>query len=233
MRPPSGPPWSRFHQIIQKTEPIRRYGRVNQVVGLVVEGTGPLAAIGDMCHIEMAGKKAGVPAEVVGFRDHRVLLMPVGEIRGIEPGAAIVPQGFPAQARVGKNLLGRVLDSLGAPMDEKGPLELEGETPLYAQPSNSVLRKRIAQPIDVGVKAINALLTIGKGQRMAIFSGSGVGKSTLLGMMARHTSAEVRVIALIGERGREVREFIEKDLGEEGLQSSPSTSGARAKTSCS
>ena len=220
MNPSPEPLWFPLHQIIQKAEPIRRYGRVSQVIGLVIEGVGPVAAIGEMCQIELEGKGRAVPAEVVGFRDHKILLMPLGEVRGIEPGWKISPLGFPAQAPVGKALLGRVLDGMANPIDGKGPMTVEGETPLYAHPSNPVLRKRITQPIDVGIKAINALLTIGKGQRMAIFSGSGVGKSTLLGMMARHTAAEVSVIGLVGERGREVREFIEKDLGAEGLKRS-------------
>jgi len=220
MMPPADSPWARYHQILQEAETIRRYGRVCQVIGLVIEGVGPVTAIGDMCQIDLQGGKRAVPAEVVGFRNQKVLFMPVGDVRGIEPGAKITPLGFQAQARVGKNLLGRVLDGMGNPMDNKGPLFLEEERPLYVRPSNPVLRKRISEPIDVGIKAINALLTLGKGQRMTIFSGSGVGKSTLLGMMARHTTAEISVIALIGERGREVREFIERDLGEEGLKRS-------------
>lgn len=220
MRPSAESRWSQFHEVIRRAEPIRRFGRVSQVIGLVIEGIGPVAAIGDMCHINQDRKRAVVPAEVVGFRDDKILLMPLGEVRGIEPGCKIIPLGFPAQAPVGKNLLGRVLDGMGNPVDDKGGLSFERECPLYARPSSAVLRKRITQPIDVGIRAINALLTIGKGQRMAIFSGSGVGKSTLLGMMARHTTAEVSVIGLVGERGREVREFIEKDLGAEGLRRS-------------
>jgi flagellum-specific ATP synthase len=212
--------WSQFHEIIRQAETVRRFGRVTQVIGLVIEGIGPVAAIGDMCHINRDRKGAVVPAEVVGFRNDKILLMPLGEVRGIEPGCKIIPLGFPAQSPVGKNLLGRVLDGMGNPVDDKGGLSFEGERPLYARPSSAVLRKRITRPIDVGIRAINALFTIGKGQRMAIFSGSGVGKSTLLGMMARHTTAEVNVIALVGERGREVREFIEKDLGAEGLRRS-------------
>ena len=220
MTPLSPSPWFPYGEAIQKTETIRRFGRVSQVVGLVIEGIGPTAAVGDGCHISVAGWPQPIPAEVVGFRDEKILLMPLGEVRGIEPGCRIMPLGAPAQASVGKGLLGRVLDGMGQPMDEKGPVDYEGEVPLYARPLNPVLRKRITQPVDVGVRAINALLTIGRGQRMAIFSGSGVGKSTLLGMMARHTTADVNVIALIGERGREVREFLEKDLGEEGLKRS-------------
>jgi flagellum-specific ATP synthase len=146
--------------------------------------------------------------------------MPLGDSRGIQPGDPILPMGVPAQAQVGRSLLGRVLDGMGNPIDNRGPLAGEKEYPLYASPTDPIFRRRIAQPVDVGVKAINALLAIGKGQRMAVFSGSGVGKSTLLGMMARHTTAQVNVVALIGERGREVREFIEKDLGEEGLKKS-------------
>jgi flagellum-specific ATP synthase len=220
MKPPSPSPWFPYAEAIQKTETIRRFGRVSQVVGMVIQGIGPAAAVGDVCHIPVAGRPQPIPAEVVGFRDEKVLLMPLVVVRGIDPGCRIMPLGAPAQASVGRGLLGRVLDGLGQPMDEKGPVDYEGETPLYARPLNPVLRKRITQPVDVGVRAINALLTIGRGQRMAIFSGSGVGKSTLMGMMARHTTADVNVIALIGERGREVREFLEKDLGEEGLKRS-------------
>ncbi|HSR11913.1 MAG TPA: FliI/YscN family ATPase, partial [Thermodesulfobacteriota bacterium] len=176
--------------------------------------------VGEICRVAPDKKPWGIPAEVVGFRDHKNLLMPLGEVRGIQPGSRIVPLGRPAHAPVGMSLLGRVIDAMGNPMDQKGPLAAEKSAPLYSEPSNPVLRRRIRAPIDVGVKAVNALLTVGKGQRMAIFSGSGVGKSTLLGMMARHTAAEVSVIGLIGERGREVREFIEKDLGEEGLRRS-------------
>jgi flagellum-specific ATP synthase len=193
---------------------------VNQVIGLVIEGLGPVAAIGDICRIQLKGKGESIPAEVVGFRDHKILLMPLGDSRGIQPGDPILPMGVPAQAQVGRGLLGRVLDGMGNPIDNRGPLAGEKEYPLYASPTDPIFRRRITQPVDVGVKAINALLAIGKGQRMAVFSGSGVGKSTLLGMMARHTTAQVNVVALIGERGREVREFIEKDLGEEGLKKS-------------
>jgi flagellum-specific ATP synthase len=209
-----------YHQLIKDANPIRRYGWTNQVIGLVIEGNGPISSIGEMCHINLMSAGKEILAEVVGFRDHKILLMPLGDIQGIEPGCAIVPMGVPAQALVGKYLLGRVIDAMGNPIDQRGPLPLGKEYSLYAAPLNPISRQRISQPIDVGIKAINALCTFGKGQRMAIFSGSGVGKSTLLGMMARHTAAEVNVVALIGERGREVREFIEKDLGEEGLKRS-------------
>jgi flagellum-specific ATP synthase len=209
-----------YHHLIRDAQTIQRYGWINQVIGLVIEGNGPISSIGEMCRIHLKNLHKEIPAEVVGFRDHKILLMPLGDMQGIEPGCAILPIGVPAQAQVGSHLLGRVIDAMGNPIDQRGTLSLGKEYPLYAAPLNPVSRQRISQPIDVGIKAINALCTFGKGQRMAIFSGSGVGKSTLLGMMARHTTAEVNVVALIGERGREVREFIEKDLGEEGLKRS-------------
>ena len=159
-------------------------------------------------------------AEVVGFRDNRILLMPLGDLRGVGPGSLISATGEPAVVKVGSGLLGRVLDGLGMPMDGKGPLNAHDAYPLYAEPLNPLERARIRDPLDVGVKAINGCFTAAKGQRLGVFAGSGVGKSTLLGMMARNTSADVSVIALIGERGREVKEFIEKDLGEDGLKRS-------------
>jgi flagellum-specific ATP synthase len=215
----SRPSWEEYYSLLRSAPTIKGYGRVIQVIGLVVEGLGPSAAIGDICHIKPRNGSA-VPAEVVGFRDHKVLLMPFGDLRGIEPGCRIVPLGVPAQAQVGDALLGRVLDGAGSPLDAAAPPSLRLSYPLYAPTQNPLRRQRISEPVDVGVKAINALLTLGKGQRMTILAGSGIGKSTLLGMMARHTSAEVSVLALIGERGREVREFIEKDLGPEGMKRS-------------
>jgi flagellum-specific ATP synthase len=212
--------WLQYGELVKMAQAIQTYGRVVQVIGLVIEGEGPAAAIGDICHLKMRNERNPIVAEVVGFRGNRVLLMPLGELRGIEPGCRIIPKGSPARVRISRQLLGRVLDGLGHPIDEKGPIVYEGENPLYGQPLNPISKRRISEPIDVGIKAINGLLTIGKGQRIAIFSGSGVGKSTLLGMMARHTAASVSVIALIGERSREVREFIEKDLGQEGLKRS-------------
>jgi flagellum-specific ATP synthase len=217
---PSLSHWLHYNHLVERAETLKTFGRVVQVIGLVVEGEGPVSAVGDICHLMVRNEKNGIVAEVVGFRDNKVLLMPLGELRGVEPGSQIIPRGSPARVRVGRGLLGRVLDGLGHPIDQKGPIAYEGERPLYGQGINPVSKQRISEPIDVGIKAINGLLTIGKGQRVAIFSGSGVGKSTLLGMMARHTAASVSVIALIGERSREVREFIEKDLGEEGLKRS-------------
>jgi flagellum-specific ATP synthase len=212
--------WASFDPLIQKTRTVKTYGRVVQVIGLVVEGIGPLSAIGDMCCIREKGGGRIIPAEIVGFRDNKMLLMPLGEMRGIEPGCQIIPLGSPSQVQVSRNMLGRVLNALGNPIDLKGPVAFEEQYPLYAEPPQPLLRQRISHWVDVGVKAINALLTLGKGQRITIFSGSGVGKSVLLGMIARHTNAPMNVIGLIGERGREVREFIEKDLGEEGLKKS-------------
>ena len=220
MNPPVNMFWAECPLLIQGAKIIKNRGQVIQVIGLVIEGIGPASAIGDMCLLQLKGTGVEIPAEVVGFRDHKILLMPLGDTRGIEPGGTIIPLEIPAQVKVGEGLLGRVLNGVGDPIDQKGMISLKETYPLYATPSNPILRQRITQPIDVGIKAINGLLTLGKGQRIALFSGSGVGKSTLLGMMARHTAAKICVVALIGERGREVREFIEKDLGEEGLQRS-------------
>ncbi len=214
------PLWTPYYEAIEQARLVRCYGRVVQVVGLVVEGIGPRLAVGEVVSIDRGEEEGPVTAEVVGFREKRMLFMPLGETRGIQPGNRIMPSGHRATAKIGTNLLGRILNALGDPIDHKGPLKTEMAYPIYASPPSPLLRQRIMAPIDVGIKAINGLITIGKGQRVAIFSGSGVGKSTLLGMIARHTTAPVNVVGLIGERGREVREFIEKDLGEEGLRKS-------------
>jgi flagellum-specific ATP synthase len=173
--------------------------------------------VGSICEVSVFKGKGRMLAEVVGFREGRILLMPLGEMRGVEPGSAIRLVGAQAGVPVSESLLGRVIDGLGNPMDGKGPLQPEMQYPLYAEPLNPMERERISEPVDVGVRAINGLLTLGKGQRIGILSGSGVGKSTLLGMIARHTAADISVIALIGERGRELKDFIERDLGPEGL----------------
>ncbi len=206
---------------VKETDPIKVYGRVDKGVGLVIEGLGPRADIGDACLIQPGDGVSGevVEAEVIGFRQERILLMPLQEMRGIGPGSRIVAKGRQRYVRVGQELLGRVIDGLGNPMDGKG--HINGQLyPIYQDPINPLLRRRISKPLDLGIRAINTLLTCGKGQRIGIMAGSGVGKSVLLGMMARNTEADVNVIALIGERGREVREFIEKDLGAEGLKRS-------------
>jgi len=197
--------------------PVR--GRISQVVGIAMEGFVQNCVIQDVCEIEAQGSK--LLAEVVGFRDNKVLLMPLGELYGVGPGSVVVNKGAKgSQVPVSQSLLGRVLNGLGEPIDGRGPIESTESYPLYSAPPSHLERQRIREPLDVGIRAINGLLTIGRGQRMGIFSGSGVGKSVLLGMMARYTTADVNVIALIGERGREVKEFIERDLGEAGLSRS-------------
>ena len=196
------------------------HGRVVDVVGLVVEGMGVDAPTGTICRIKTSGSEPDVRAEVVGFRKSRTLLMPYGDVRGIRPGAKITPQAGKAVAEVGDALLGRVINGLGRPLDNKGEIKADKSYPLYGGTINPLDRPRINEPVDVGVRSINGLMTIGKGQRMGIFAGSGVGKSTLLSMIARNTSAEVAVVGLIGERGREVKEFLDRDLGKEGLKRS-------------
>ena len=196
------------------------YGKVTKIVGLVVEAEGPVTNLGCVCDIYDNNHQRRTRAEVLGFRDNHVLLMPLEEVRGIAPGCRVVAREDSAYIPVGKGMLGRVVDGLGNPIDGKEPIEPEGEYPLYATPMNPLSRRRINEPLDLGIKAINGLLTVGRGQRMGIFSGSGVGKSILLGMIARYTEADCNVIALIGERGREVNEFIEKELGPQGLAKS-------------
>ncbi len=208
-----------YESAIRSSNTIRACGVVKEVVGMVIEGQGPGVPIGGICSVEVKSGNT-IPAEVVGFKNNRVLLMPLGDMRGIEPGSKIWVSHEQARVGVGEALLGRVLDARGIPLDDKGPITFDDHYPLYADPLNPMDRPRIDTPVDVGVRAINACLTLGKGQRIAIMAGSGVGKSTLLGMIARHTAADVSVIGLIGERGRELRDFIERDLGPEGLKRS-------------
>lgn len=195
-------------------------GRVREVVGLVVASDGPAAGVGDFCEIHSSANSRVVRAQVVGFRDGRVLLMPLEETGGLQAGDRVVARPGEARVQVGPGLLGRVLDGFGKPMDGKGPIQAEGTRDLYATPPGPLEREHITEPLVTGVRAIDSLLPFGKGQRIGIFGGSGVGKSTLLGALARHHSADVSVIALIGERNREVREFLEKDLTPEGMQRS-------------
>lgn len=211
---------SRYIEAIQDVPMVSVYGKVTKVVGMLVEGWGRDMAIGSMCRIESPTERTHILGEAVGFSERRTLLMALGDTKGIRPGSLIVPLGKRAQVGVGWDLLGRVIDGLGYPIDGRGATHCQKHYPLYAEPINPIERKRIDQPMDVGVRAINGLLTLGKGQRIGILAGSGVGKSSLLGMVARHTKADVNVIALIGERGREVKEFIENNLGEEGLKRS-------------
>lgn len=195
------------------------YGKVTKIVGLTIEADGPLLGIGTRCVIEN-GSKRGVLAEIIGFKDDRVVLMPYGESEGIAPGSKVKNLSYGNSVKVTDKLLGRILDGLGEPIDDKGPVTDFELMPVYNDPPKPLEREIIKDYIPTGVKAIDGLITVGNGQRVGIFAGSGVGKSVLLGMIARNTSAEVNVIALIGERGREVREFIERDLGEEGLKRS-------------
>ncbi len=211
---------SRFIPPLKEIDPIQIRGKVTNIVGLVVEGHGPGSSMGGMCEIFSKHQNSSIMAEVVGFKEKRVLLMPLGDLSGIGPGSTIIARKSHPSVKVGDALLGRIIDGMGEPLDGIGPLVLEEELPLYGKSMNPLKKKRITEPLDLGIAAINGTLTIGKGQRMAIMAGSGVGKSVLLGMMARHTKADVNVIALIGERGREVKEFIERDLGEEGLKRS-------------
>ncbi|MCK4619465.1 MAG: flagellar protein export ATPase FliI [Desulfobacterales bacterium] len=200
--------------------PIRANGKVTKVIGLIIEAHGPASRLGSVCDIYPKGDMRRIKAEVLGFRDNKILLMPLEEIRGIEPGSRVVARKEKSLIGVGASLLGRVIDGLGNPIDSKGTVSIEKEYPIYTSPINPLSRSRISKPLDIGIRAVNGILTIGCGQRMGIFSGSGVGKSVLLGMIARRTSADVNVIALIGERGREVNDFIKKELGEEGLKRS-------------
>lgn len=204
---------------LQKVEMVQVYGKVLQVVGLVVEVQVQGVQVSELCRI-MVGEKEFVFAEVVGFKEDRVLLMPLGPLIGIKPGNRVYATGRPIEVPVGPQMLGRVLDGLGNPMDEKGEYPIEERYVIDRDPPNAIHRPRIEKVLETGVKAIDATLTLGRGQRVGIFAGSGVGKSTLMGMLARNCTAEVNVIALIGERGREVKEFIEDSLGEEGLKKS-------------
>ncbi len=203
--------------LIKQADPIESYGKINKVVGLIAEGSGLNLSLGNVCHIIPDNNEEEIAAEVVGFRDGNLLFMPYGEMRGVRPGSLVKNSSLPPLYPVGQSLLGRVLDAFGNPLDNKEKVQAEGMVPIYAQPPSPLSRPRIDEPLDVGVRSINSLLTIGKGQRVGIMAGSGVGKSTLMGMMARYTSAQVNVFALIGERGREVLEFMEKDLGPEGM----------------
>ena len=210
----------KYHQIIKTAVPIRANGRVKKVVGLVIEASGPASQIGCVCDIATENGGGTVSAEVLGFKEDSVLLMPLEDIRSLGPGCKVIARKERAHIGVGQALLGRVIDGLGNPIDGKGPFQIDDEYPIYANPVNPLLRNRISQALDIGIRAINGLLTVGCGQRMGIFAGSGVGKSVLMGMIARRTSADVNVIALIGERGRELNDFIQRDLGTEGLKKS-------------
>jgi FliI/YscN family ATPase len=196
---------------------LTRLGRVTRVVGLVIEAAGIDVGLSELCRVTSLNEQKSVLAEVVGFHERGVLLMPLGDIDGLHPGSSVTPLGRSFRADVGPGLLGRVLNGLGHPIDGKGRLDHTQRVNLSAEPPHPLQRSIIGEALETGVRAIDGLLTIGKGQRVGIFAGSGVGKSTLLGMIARQAKADVNVIALLGERGREVRDFLENSLGPEGL----------------
>src|SRR4051812_13734662 len=210
----SAPPLENAFGGLQRADLHGRQGRVSNLIGLIVEATGVEAEVGEICHVGTGRHSAPVPAEVVGFRDSRTLLMPLGELHGIGPGAAVEATGDQLRITVGDDVLGRVVDALGRPIDDLG-YEVDGDQrSTIAAPPSPLERPAIEDRISLGVRAMDSLIPCGRGQRLGIFAGSGVGKSSTLGMIARSTNADVNVIALVGERGREVREFIDKNLGE-------------------
>lgn len=210
----------RYQRVIAKSDTLKVNGKVVDVVGLIIVSVGPNAVMGEVCTVVDQNGNEICKAEVVGFKNGKVLSIALGEVHNISPACEIKATGKSFTVGVGKELLGRVIDGLGNPIDGKGEINYTSFREAHREAPNPLERKRITTPIQTGIRAIDGLLTIGKGQRIGIFAGSGVGKSVTLGMIARNTSADVNVISLIGERGREVREFIEKDLGEEGLKRS-------------
>ncbi len=223
MKPANSCPTRRFDAALQRVRSARvmeTCGRVVQVIGLVIESEGPVASVGEICRIESARHDGVTLAEVVGFRNHHLLLMPLGDLHGIHPGSEVTATGAPMRIGVGNALKGRVLDGLGRPIDGLGPVQTELSVELNLTPPHPLKRQRIHRVFQTGIKAVDTFTPCGRGQRLGIFAGSGVGKSTLLGMMASRADADVNVIALIGERGREVREFLERDLDDAGRKKS-------------
>ena len=212
--------FKKYSDSLAKFDTLERAGRVTKIVGLAVEATGPSSKIGDVCEMFTLDGERSMRAEIVGFRDGQTLLMPFGSLEGIGLGSYVVYTGKALRVPVGTALVGRILDALGNPFDDMPPPKIDAWYPADNDPPNPLTRERIKEVMPLGVKAIDSMLTVGRGQRLGIFAGSGVGKSTLLGMMARYAVADINVIVLVGERGREVRDFIEKDLGEEGLRKS-------------
>ncbi|MGN0650714.1 MAG: flagellar protein export ATPase FliI [Oscillospiraceae bacterium] len=206
-----------FREAVTKSDTFRYMGKIEKIVGMTIEASGPQCSIGDVCRIYSKDMKTHIRAEVVGFNKEKVLLMPYTEIEGIGPGSIVDNTGDKLNVRAGEGLIGRIVDAAGNPLDGGGEIDYTDEVSITGTPANPFERPPIKETIQLGVKAIDGLLTMGKGQRMGIFAGSGVGKSTLMGMIARKVKADVNVIALVGERGREVREFIERDLGPEGM----------------
>ena len=209
-----------YAQKLETIDTLKSIGRVTRSVGLIVESQGPTVSVGDLCYLPSTNGERTTMLEVVGFRDNNVLLMPLGQMPPVRVGDSIVAAGVSSEVNVGPELLGRTIDALGRPLDGLGDIKTKTSYPLNRETTNPLARANIDEPLETGVRVIDGLLTVGAGQRIGIFGGSGVGKSTLLGMMANRSSADVNVIALIGERGREVREFIENELGEDGMKRS-------------
>lgn len=211
---------SAYRQKLETIDPLKSVGRVTRSVGLIVESQGPAVSVGDLCYLPSSNGTRDTMLEVIGFKDNNVLLMPLGQMPPIRVGETVIAAGVKSEIGVGENLLGRTIDALGRPLDGFGEIKTESSYPLNRNATNPLSRAKIEDPLETGVRVIDGLLTVGAGQRIGIFGGSGVGKSMLLGMMAKRAAADVNVIALIGERGREVREFIENELGEEGMSRS-------------
>lgn len=210
-----------FTEALAGFEPRRSMGKIEKIIGMTVEASGPECNIGDVCRVYKKGsEKDFIYAEAVGFQADKVLLMPYTDIEGIGPGSIVDNTGKQLMVKTGSALIGRIVDAIGNPLDNGGEINYTDEMPISGIPVNPLARPKIAEPLELGVKAIDGLCTLGKGQRIGIFAGSGVGKSTLMGMIAKKVKADLNVIALVGERGREVREFIENDLGEEGMRRS-------------
>ena len=210
----------RYRDIIATTSTLRPLGKVIQIIGLIIEADGPRGSIGDLCYISNEDERLTISAEIVGFKESRILLMPLGSMDGLRPGANVVNTGSSMKIQVGPQLLGRVLDGLGRPIDNLGAINSQCLYSTQAEVINPLKRSLIREPLSLGIRSVDGFITLGKGQRVGIFAGSGVGKSTTLAMMAKNTNADLNVIALIGERGREVREFIETTLGPEGMKRS-------------
>ncbi|MDD4570059.1 MAG: FliI/YscN family ATPase, partial [Tepidanaerobacteraceae bacterium] len=208
------------YSVLDDIVTIKPKGKISKIVGLTIESLGPHVELGEICLVKPNKGTKSIMAEVVGFRDKSVILMPLGDMEDLGPGCEVEASGKNMRTPVGMELLGRVLDGLGVPIDDKGPLKTKTSYPVFNNPPSPIDRPIIARPLPLGIRAIDALLTCGVGQRLGIFSGSGVGKSTLLGMIARNTNADINVIALVGERGRELNTFITNDLGEEGIKRS-------------
>lgn len=206
-----------FRNELKTFDSYRNMGKIEKIVGMTIEASGPVCNIGDVCRIYTKDMQSCIHAEVVGFQAGKVLLMPYTDIEGIGPGSIVDNTGEKLMVKTGSALIGRIIDAMGNPIDGKGEINYTDEISISGIPVNPLTRPKIAEPIELGVKAIDGLMTLGKGQRIGIFAGSGVGKSTLMGMIAKKVKADLNVIALVGERGREVREFIENDLGEEGM----------------